>query len=89
MYRGKSAVFKFIQPIFSEYSYCRSVMKKYFNTNFNMSAEQNEKLEKSCICWICGGIIDIEYNKVRENNRVKSLVITEEVVIGVVILILM
>ena len=28
LYRGKNAVFKFIQCIFKEYSYCRPVIKK-------------------------------------------------------------
>ena len=30
LYKGKNAVFKFIQCIFKEYDYCRSVMKKHF-----------------------------------------------------------
>ena len=32
-YRGKNADYKFIQCIFKEYDYCRSVMKKHFNKN--------------------------------------------------------
>ena len=40
LYRGKNAVYKFIQSIFNEYSYCRSGMKKYFNKNLIMSAEE-------------------------------------------------
>ena len=31
--RGKNAMFKFIQCIFKEYDYCRTVMKKHFNKN--------------------------------------------------------
>ena len=58
MYRGKNAVFKFIQCIFKEYDYCRSVMKKYFNKNLIMTAEENEEFERSNICWICGKSID-------------------------------
>ena len=50
LYRGKNAVYKFIQSIFNEYSYCRSVMKKYFNKNLIMSAEEKEEFEKSEIC---------------------------------------
>ena len=30
LYRGKNAVFKFIQSIFNEYSYCRSNNEKTF-----------------------------------------------------------
>ena len=29
LYRGKNAVFKFIQNIFNEYSYCKNVIKKF------------------------------------------------------------
>ena len=40
LYRGKNAVYKFIQSIFKEYSYCRSVIKKHFIQNLVMKAEQ-------------------------------------------------
>ena len=46
LYRGKNGVYKFIQSIFNEYSYCRSIMKKHFNKNSIMSAEEEEKFEK-------------------------------------------
>ena len=42
LYKGKNAVFKFIKSIFKEYGYCRSLMKKHFNKNLIMTAEQNE-----------------------------------------------
>ena len=51
-YRGKNAVYKFIQSIFNEYSYCRGVMKKHFNKNLVMSVDEEEEFEKSNICWI-------------------------------------
>ena len=41
-YGGKNAVYKFIQSIFKEYSYCRSVMKKHFNKKL----EKIEELKK-------------------------------------------
>ena len=53
----------FIQSTFNEYSYCRSVMKKHFNKNLIMSAEEEEQFEKSEICWICSKLI--------ENDEVK------------------
>ena len=36
LYREKNAVYKFIQSIFKEYSYCRSIKKKHFNKNLVM-----------------------------------------------------
>ena len=69
LYRGKNSVYKFIQSIFNEYSYCKSVMKKHINKNLIMSAEkEEEEFEKSNICWICGKIIDD--NKVRDHCHI-------------------
>ena len=60
LYRGKNAVNKFIKCIFKEYGYCRSVMKKHFNKNLLMKAEQNEEFERTNICWICGKLINFD-----------------------------
>ena len=67
LYRGKNAVYKFIQSTFNGYSYCRSVMKKHFMSI--MSAEQNEELEKSNICWICGKLIE-NADKVKDHCHI-------------------
>ena len=53
-YRGKNTVLKFIISILKEYDYCRGFMKKHFNKNLVMTAEENEEFERSNICWICG-----------------------------------
>ena len=50
LYRGKNAVCKFIKSIFSEYSYCRKIIKKHFNENLIMSAEEEERFQLSNIC---------------------------------------
>ena len=71
MYRGKNAIFKFIQSIFKEYDYCKSVMKNHFNENLVMSCEENEEFEKSNTCWICGNLIEIDDNKVRNHCHLK------------------
>ena len=42
LYIGKNLVFKFIEMILGEYSYCREVMKKYFCKNLVMTAKENE-----------------------------------------------
>ena len=68
LYRERNAVYKFIQIIINEYSYCRSVMKKHFNKNLTMSAEEEEQSERSEICWICDNIIDD--NKVRDHCHI-------------------
>ena len=69
LYRGKNAVNKFIKCIFKEYGYCRSVMKKHFNKNLVMTAEQNEEFERTNICWICGKLINFD-EKVRDHCHI-------------------
>ena len=70
LYRGKNAVYKFIQSIFKEYSYCRSVIKKHFDENLVMTAEEKKEFEKSNICWICDRLIKNDNNKVRDHCHI-------------------
>ena len=72
LYRGKNAVLKCIQCIFKEYDYCRRVMKKHFNKNVVMTAEENEEFERSNICWICGKLINLDENKIVHIGHVIS-----------------
>ena len=72
LYSGKNVVYKFIQCIFKEYSYCRRVIKKHFNQNLVMTAEQKEKFERSNICWVCGKLIDIADKKVRDHCHIEE-----------------
>ena len=69
LYRGKNVVYKFIQRFLNEYSYCRSIMKKYFNKNLIMSAEEEKQFEKAEICWICNKLIEND-NKVRDHCHI-------------------
>ena len=70
LYRGKNAVNKFIKIIFNEYNYCRKAIKKHFNRNLVMTAEQNEEFEKSNICWICDGLIENYDKKFRDHCNI-------------------
>ena len=70
MYRGKNTVFKFIQSIFKEYSYCKSVMKNDFNKNLVMIALE-EEFERSNICWICNKLIE-NNDKVRDHCHISG-----------------
>ena len=69
LYRGKNAVLKFIMSVFKEYDYCRSVIKKHFNKNLVMTAEENEEFERSNICWICGKLTDFD-DKVKDHGHI-------------------
>ena len=46
----KMLLINLFKGIFREYCYWRYVMKKNFNKNLVMSAEQNEEFERSNIC---------------------------------------
>ena len=35
-----------------------------------MTAEENEEFERSNICWICGKLIDLDDNKVRDHCHI-------------------
>ena len=64
----KNAIFKFIQSIFDEYSYCKSIIKKHFNKNLIISVEEEEQFEKTEICWVCNKLI--ENDKVRDHCHI-------------------
>ena len=72
MYRGKDAVYKFVKSILSEYNYCRKVIKKHFNKNFIISAEENERFEMSNICWIFNKLFETGDGKVRDHGHISG-----------------
>ena len=72
LYRGRNAVNKFIRLILNEYNYCKKIMRKHFNKNLIMTAEENEKFEMANICWICGGLIENCDNKVRDHCHISG-----------------
>ena len=69
-YRGKNLVYKFIKAIVKEYEYCRKKIKKHFNKNLVMSAEDEERFQSSNKCWICNKLFVAEDNKVRDHDHV-------------------
>ena len=69
---GRTQCLNLFQCIFGEYNYCGRVIKKHFNNRLVMTAEQNEEFERSNISWICGKLINIDDNKVRDHDHTKS-----------------
>ena len=70
LYRGRNAVNKFIKAILKECRYCKSVMKKRFNRNLVMPAEDEERFQSSNKCWICDKLFDVANNKVRDHCHI-------------------
>ena len=64
--REKNYVYKFINAILEEYDYCKKMIKKHFNKNLIMSAEE-EKVQLSNSCWICDKLFDVRDDKVRDH----------------------
>ena len=58
LYSEKNAVYRFIEAILKVYDYCKKIMKKHFNKNLIMSAEE-EIFQLSNICWICDKLFDV------------------------------
>ena len=48
------------------------VVKKHFNKNLIMSAEEEERFQLSNICWICGKLFDIADDKVRDHFHISG-----------------
>ena len=70
LYRGKNTVYKFIKTIFNEYDYCGKVIKRHFNKNLIMSAEEEERFQLRNFCWIYNKLFDVGDEKVRDNFHV-------------------
>ena len=54
-----------MKAILKEYEYCKKIMKKHFNQNLIMTAEE-EQFQSSNICWICEKCNDDDDEKVRD-----------------------
>ena len=48
----------------------KNIAEKCCCKNLIMSAEENELFEMTNICWICGGLIENTYNKVRDHCHI-------------------
>ena len=68
--KGKNAAFKFIEAILEEYDYCKKIIKKHFNKNLVMSAEEEEKFQLANSCWLCNKLFDVGDEKVRDHCHV-------------------
>ena len=70
LYRGKNTVYKFIETILGEYDYCKKMIKKHFNENLIMSAEEKEKFQLTNSCWICDKLFGVGDDKVRDHCHI-------------------
>ena len=66
----KNAISRLIEAILEEYNYCKKVIKKHFNKNLVLSAEDEQRFQSSNKCWICDKLFDVVDNKVRDHCHV-------------------
>ena len=53
IYRGKKAVYNFMEKMLEEVKYCKYVMKKEFNKPLRMTKDDMDKFQKAEKCYIC------------------------------------
>ena len=51
-------------------NYCKQIIKKHFNQNLAMSAEDEERFQPSNKSWICSKLFSVGDNKVRDHDHV-------------------
>ena len=61
----KNAFYRFIKAILEKCDYCRKMIKRYFNKNLFMSAEEEERFQLTISCWICDKLFDLGDDKRR------------------------
>ena len=53
IYRGKEAIYKFLENMLEEVEYCKKMIKKHFNKNLKMTDEDMDNFNRSNKCYIC------------------------------------
>ena len=67
--KKKNVVYKFIKAILEEYEYCKKMIKKHFNKNLIISAEE-ERFQLTNSCWIYDKLFNVEDDKVRDHCHI-------------------
>ena len=53
LYRGKNAVYKFLEKMLEE-KWCQETLKKHFNKTLELTAAEEKKFKQADKCHICG-----------------------------------
>ena len=69
-YRGKKAVYKFMEAMLDEVKYCKKVAKKEFNKPLRMTKEDEKEFQKAKECHICNKKYINEDIKVRDHCHI-------------------
>ena len=63
----KNAAYRFIEAILEECDYCKKIIKKHFNKNLIMSAEEGKIFQLTNSCWFCYKLFDVRDENVRDH----------------------
>ena len=66
----KHAAHRFVKAILEGYDFCKRMIKKHFNKNLIMSAEDKERFKLSNSYWICDKLFDVGDDKVRDHCHI-------------------
>ena len=53
IYRGKGAVYKFLENMLEDVEYCKKMVKRHFNKNLKLTDEDMDDFNRSNKCYIC------------------------------------
>ena len=70
LYRERNAVYRFIKAVLEEYDSCKKIIKKHFNKNLIISAEEEKRFKLTNTCWICNKLFDVRDDKVRDHCHI-------------------
>ena len=70
LYKGKNAVYKFMEFMLKEVKYCKNVMKEKFNKPLKMTKENEKEFKKAEECHICNKKYTDEDIRVRDHCHI-------------------
>ena len=53
IYRGKGAIYKFMENMLEEVEYCKKMVKRHLNKNLKKTNEDMDDFNRSNKCYIC------------------------------------
>ena len=69
-YRGKKAVYKFLERMLDEVNYCKNIVKKEFNKDLLMTKQNEEDFKKAQECHICNEKYNDKETRVRDHCHI-------------------
>ena len=70
LYRGKNAVYKFLEAMLEEVDYCEKTKNEHFNQPMDLTNEDEENFQAATKCHICKKDFSEEDKRVRDHCHV-------------------